>query len=189
MITLPKQQLAAALMCAAVKDVRHYLKGVLFEVTTSGQVYLVGTTGASMFVGAPAANCSQKGPFQLIIPSDVIKAATKGKGDVTLECVDGDAYRLGDTMFKPEDGRYPDWRRVSSNASCEPAAGDYDFELLQQANKALQAWGGYKSASKLTQYGTQKGVMRGENPDAFVVVMPRTCKDENWTRMFTREAY
>jgi len=182
MLTFTTDQIKSLIPCSAKKDVRYYLQGALLEVCSNGDVHLVSTDGHILFAGLIAAPNVQwteepkTGPWQMIIPRDTLELAAKSKKPtVELKAMPDGAYMLGDHYFKPVDGRFPDWRRVSVKidaALIEP--GHYDPALLVRANDALKIWfgGGSKYASHLSQYGTSSAIMTGDNMTAFCIVMP-----------------
>lgn len=188
MITIPVQQLKAVAIGAATKDVRYYLKGVLMEVTTCGDIHLVATDGEMMVIGRSSAQWTgeaQKGPWSMIIPIDAIKTALKGckQPMITLATM-GDRYMLGDVLFVPVDGHFPAWRRVYPSNPCGEMA-QYDPDLLTRARDAVQTWCGIKSTSLGTviqHNGTGAGLvtvcagLKGDTPDGAdtvaAVVMP-----------------
>lgn len=103
--------LAAALACAAKKDVRFYLNGVLIEPLASGYC-VVATNGHVLFAGE--GRCDNTPAKPVIIPREACEAALKTKRKVMI-CEDkGDGtYVLADSiLFRPVEGTFPNWRRV-----------------------------------------------------------------------------
>ena len=196
MLSIQKHQLAAALSCAAVKDVRYYLQGVLLEVTRAGDVHLVGTDGACMFAGLIAApnvqwtDAHQLGPWTMIIPFATVKAALKEcKGTVELRALPDGRYTLGSQVFTPVDGRFPDWRRIIPTAQVLDSRGEkpaqFDPDLLVKCRDALKHWhqGGAKFTAHLHAHETQAAVMTGADMTGFCVVMP--WRTDDTVRPFT----
>jgi len=180
MITFKKSQLRAALSHAPVKDVRHYLNGVLLEFTATGDVHIVATDGHRMFCGLiHAANVQwtdvpQKGPFSFIVPSETVKTACKGKGDVILAPSDG-RYILGDFLFTPIDGQFPNWRQVIPDTTQAKTQEQYKWDQVSDANDALREWYGVKHSFPFHTYGN--GLMHGDDCTAFCIVMPCRMQD------------
>lgn len=185
MISIQKDQLAAALHCTPKKDVRYYLVGVLLEVASNGDVHVVSTDGHCLFAGLIAApnvqwtGEAQRGPWAMIIPRDTVAAALKEcKGTVTLAALPDGRYTLGSQVFAPVDGKYPDWRRVSPSAQTIDERGEvpgqYNPDLLVRCRDALKAWfkGGPLFSPYLHAHGTHAGVMTGDDMTAYCVVMP-----------------
>lgn len=202
MIVFAKSQLRAALSHSAKNEVRYYLNGVHLEFTQSGDIHIIGTDGARMFCGLVFAmrarwtDAPQKGPFRLTVPYETVKSATKGKGDVTLRSLDNGQYSLGDLIFSPTDGVYPDWRRVIPSTARESGTEQYNWAFVADACAAVQTWHDsaktvpvFKSyASGLIGGSGTIGVMHGPDCTAFCVVM--TWKtDERPIDIFVPAAY
>lgn len=200
MLTIAKNQLKAALSHASDKDVRFYLNGVLLECCADGNIHLVATDGCRMFCGLiHAANVQwtgepQKGPFSMIIPRDAIKTALKAKTPaLTLSALPDGRYTLGDVLFSPIDGRFPDWRRVIPKADREQKPGNFNWDFVAQAAQAIRDW--YDRPKMLApvfrQCGGESvadaGLMLGVDCTAFVVVMPARPNDS--AEPFTPSAY
>lgn len=196
MITLKKSQLRAAFNCAAKKDIRYYLQGILLEVCTNGDVHLIGTDGHILFCGliaSPIVNWTngQAEQIQLIIPSDVVARECKGKSDILdlTRLADG-KWLLGSSVFSPVDGRYPNWRRVARPHDSDSTMGHYNPDLLVRCNDALKIWfdGGVKFTAYLHQYGTSSATMTGDDMTGFCIVMPWRSNYSD-VKPFTPSAY
>lgn len=181
-ITLKTSVLRAALICAAKKDLRYYLQGVCVSINNPNVAMVYGTDGHVLFAGqcpidvidAPA----QYG-FQIIIPSDTIKAIDKKSEFIDLETIEGgakDYYLLGNARFQAIDARYPDISRVvpAREAFLEQRISYFDPELLVKGNEALAMFYGAKKGKvfPLHQRGSDSGVIHNNLNDALVVVMP-----------------
>jgi hypothetical protein len=199
MLNIQKNHLKAALSCASKKDLRFYLMGVLLECASNGDLHIVGCDGYTLFAGLVRAQNinwtgeAKPGPWKMIIPADAIKQALKSdKNDfLTLTLVGTDTYQLGNsTVFKPIDGSFPDWRRVSQWPNAEPAPGQYNAELVLQASQAVSLWFNYgtKSFPHLHQFGSSSGVMTGENMTGFAIIMPLRASTSD-IRPFTPATY
>ena len=181
-ITLKTNVLRAALICAAKKDLRYYLQGVCVSINHPQIAMVYGTDGHVMFAGqcpievidAPTAY-----GFEIIIPSDTIKAIDKKAEFIDLETIDGgakDYYLLGNARFQAIDARYPDISRVvpARDAFSEIKASYFEPDLLVRGNEALAMYYGDKKgkAFPLSQRGDQSGVIHNNQNNAVVVVMP-----------------
>ena len=198
MITLQTNLIRAVIHCAAKKDVRYYLQGALLEVCTNGDVHLVSTDGHCLFAGLIAApnvrwvGQPQSGPWQMTIPLETLKVAGKSKKPTVDLCALPDGrYTLGDVLFTPVDGRFPDWRRVSMKVQgAELSPAQYDPDLLAKCSAALKEWFNPKGrvyAAHLSQHGTDSGIMTGDDYTAYCLVMPwRTVQPVD---KFTPAAY
>lgn len=211
MILLNKGHLAAALTHVADNDIRYFLNGVLFEVCADGSVHLVATDGHRLFAGLvcrlDGSNPDeQKGPFSLIIPSDTVKAAIKGAGrfkDIMLSAMPDGRYMLGDTVFIPVDGKFPDWRRVrpdfSATTNTVQTPGQFNWQYLADANKALRLWYDVKPSTfksyRLEQRASSSlglgdmGVMLGSDCTASVVIMGMRDDAVSFATPFVPSAY
>lgn len=186
MITILKQQLAATLPTMADKDVRFYLNGALLEVTQCGQVHLISTDGHMMLVGRiqPAWLSDNPGPLQLIIPRDVVAQASKGRtpDTVTLARLDDTRWTLGDVVFTPIDGKFPDWRRVNvTGAQIGPEKpAQFNPATLVRANEALARWTENKKHcyTRLHMRGNDAAVMMSADNSAHCIVMPWCVGDD-----------
>jgi hypothetical protein len=185
MITILKQHLAATLPTMAEKDIRFYLNGALIEVTQCGQVHLISTDGHVMLVGRirQAWTNSQPEPMRLIIPREVVAQAAKGRTPETvLAQLDDTRWTLGDIVFTPIDGKFPDWRRVNVTGTQlgpeKPA--QYNPAALARCNEALARWSANKKhcCTHLHMRGNDAGVMTTLDADVHVIVMPWRVKGD-----------
>lgn len=185
MFTLPTSAIKAAIHCAAKKDIRHYLNGVLIECAINGDVHIVSTDGSMLFAGlicAPDVQWidKQSGPFRIIVPIDAAKLAAKSKSQVlTLTALPDGRYSLGDVIFTAVDGVFPDWRRVSVLPAVietrEKLPSQFNPDLLVSCRDALHEWHGeIKKVQNvyLYQSDTNAGVMVGADMTAFCIIMP-----------------
>ena len=128
--------LKAAALAASKELSRHYLNGVLIEVSPRAVVY-VATDGQMLF--AYRDGLSERDPDNMllgdfIVPVPVIKSiklkksvsesaslrdSTNGDGELTIKTADGGSYG-----FAPIDGTFPNWRAVRRGrpAARPPAA-------------------------------------------------------------------
>lgn len=149
MLQILTNQLKAAVMMAATKDVRYYLKGVCIMVKEDGSVHIKATDGFVAFEDVAPNKCqTQKGPFSIIIPLDAAKIAAKTKGSVVQLSAHSDGkYLIADTVFAPLDGRFPDTDRVFArrDSSLDNTVAHYDFELLARCQLAMRTALGSKN--------------------------------------------
>ena len=179
--------LKASIHCAATKDVRYYLNGVLFD-TMHGvdSMRIVSTDGTvlSMFVQELP---DHPDSMQVIVPLEIIKQACslhKKAVMIDFECNEN-AYKLGGIEFTPVDGTYPDYTRVIPNPSSitqESKGIQYNPELLLRGKKALDNfYGGKKGFDYRLDHNAAggPGVMHRGESKAIVCVMP--CRAEEYT--------
>jgi DNA polymerase III sliding clamp (beta) subunit (PCNA family) len=177
MLTLKVNQLKAALCHSAVKDVRYYLKSVMLKVVGNDPVvcYLSATDGFTMFLGHANVTWDgepQKGDWEMLIPVDAIKTALKGIGKakvITLSALPDGRYKLGDILFTPIDGKFPDVERVIPT-SFSGETGQFNLELLVRCQDSLRFWCNHKTGGyKLLHNGESAASYRV--PGAVCVVM------------------
>ena len=182
-ITLKTSVLRAALICAAKKDIRYYLQGVCISINGPDVAMVYGTDGHILFAGQcpiDVIDAPEAYGFQIIIPSDTIKAIDKKSEFIDFETIEGgakDYYLLGDARFQAIDARYPDISRVvpaRDAFSFGQTISYFDPELLVKGNEALAVYYGAKKGKvfPLSQRGDYSGAIHNNQNDAVVVVMP-----------------
>lgn len=179
---LNRSKLKAALCCAAKADVRYYLNGVMIERTPNGDLHYISTDGHRLFAGVQyAQNVMDDRPhyglFTLIIPRDAVERAVKGRSSmdiIELKTTGDDDWQLGDIVFRPIQGTFPNWRRVLpmiEDKEEKPAMFNWDY--IRDAEKALSEWYQVKQAhGYLRQFGDETALMTGKDASAMVVIMP-----------------
>jgi DNA polymerase-3 subunit beta len=179
--------LRAALTHSADADVRYYLNGVYFDLTSG---HVVATDGSRMYAAHLGEGHWSRG-MAFIVPNDVITLALKGHSrylpqiDVSHDDRTG-AVTVGTVSGKAIDGRFPDWRRVVPRGDGD-ANGEWtpvDPEYLTDAMRALditaggsgkRSKGGSKTlfACDVHYHGAGNAVVvTREGVGALVVVMP-----------------
>jgi hypothetical protein len=181
-ITLKTSVLRAALICSAKKDIRYYLQGICISINGPDVAMVYGTDGHVLFAGQcpiVVIDAPTEYGFQIIIPSETIKAIDKKAEFIDLETIEGgakDYYLLGNARFQAIDARYPDISRVvpARDAFSELKISYFDPELLVKGNEALAMFYGDKKGKifPLSQRGDSSGAIHNNQNDAVVVVMP-----------------
>lgn len=139
MLTIPANYLRAALMIAPQKDVRFYLNGVFLQ-TRNDVLNIVATDGAMCLHGTMA--IESIGDYEIIVPYDAVKTITKKSKTVTISWPREDGrHELDCVLFKPIDGRFPDYYRVIPTETSGEVA-DFVPEQIVTANKAMVEWAG-----------------------------------------------
>lgn len=194
-LTVNSNQLAAALICAAVKDRRYYLNGILIESSQDGsQAVIVATDGHRMLVqdidgtGAPFA--------PVIIPRDLVAAvAAKARpGPVTITFP---ATRADDGAMRPValcrgvvsvaggelDARYPDWRRVVPSETSGQAV-QFNVDYLADFGKVAALICPKKSALPHVHYNGESAALINfpDVDNAIGVLMPLRDRGAVMTR-------
>jgi len=181
-LSLKKSTLEAALLCAAVNDVRYYLKGAQIEVFNNGGLWYIVTTstdGHCLFnkIDHPIdenENEYPDGAIDFVIPIDAIKAAIKNADKkaqyLTLEYI-ADKYILENVIFTPIDGRFPDYRRVIP-LTLDGNIQQFNWDYLVKGNKALNLSRGTKNANfELKHNSTGASIMQDYDNLAIFCVM------------------
>lgn len=124
-----KQSLDQVMAAQAVKDVRYYLNGVLFEFTGSEHhpLNLVTTCGSRLHKTDMLITGHVEKPVQVIVPSDIVKAIYKSlpkSGQVNMQIEQTADYKK-QLIFAMDnltvqtvsvDGKFPDYQRVIPSA-------------------------------------------------------------------------
>lgn len=201
--SIPAGTLRGAMKCAAVKDVRYYLQGVLLE-RCDGELYVVSTDGSRMFIAnIRHTECAEQGNWSLIIPSELVKTSLKAFSKAAFINLHGDLsgagpahhieLRIGDTAFggKSVDGRYPDWRRITPapDAELDKEMTNYDPALLLSCHEALAehngvAKGKLGGAGFLYRLKGGCSVVVGTTPTAYCVLMARRDGQHDYAGWF-----
>jgi hypothetical protein len=187
--------LHAALQCVAVKDIRYYLCGVhVYKPANSGYLFVTGLDGHQFFIGRQRADCPA---FEIIIPSEIIKNAVKSAGkDQFVNLTLGDQSSLGNQLFTPIDGKYPEISRIipdeisvdgATNApDVNNLVAQFNPAYLLSCTKALNIASGKKKDVPVTVHHRGHNsliILENMNLDTFCGIMPlrtRNAKDENY---------
>jgi DNA polymerase-3 subunit beta len=137
-VILNTSHLKAAILFAADKDVRCYLKGVFAEVRAT-ETRLVATNGAAA-AAVLRTRVSQPVMPDVIIPSEVIQLALVRKSPTVALALDEGRWSLGGIAFTPVDGKYPPYRRIIPVRASGTAA-QFDADLIARFRKAGKALG------------------------------------------------
>ena len=177
-VQLKTSVLKAALYCAAKNDTRYCLNGVFVE-SKNGNLSIVSTTGATMFVHQIEGGYSGD-DFGFIIPRSVVESIVKTKNNV-LE-IAGESFRselrCGSTLFTPVDGIFPDWRRVVpdhlSTTIQDSIASKFNPKLVMDCYSAIATAEGKKEKGYAANIGDtgQCGIVSGYNPLTFCIISP-----------------
>ena len=111
-IEVDASTLKAVALAASTETPRYYLNGVYVSLSASG-VRLAATDGKIMLASYDTTYRQDKAQG-IIIPNATLKAfkPSKHQKTVELEQIKDDKWRLGDQLFTPVDGTFPDYRRV-----------------------------------------------------------------------------
>lgn len=173
----------AAAHCAATKDIRSYLNGVFIKVKRGDYATVAGTDGHALFVGLAAiasetADTTLWSGLELIIPIDIVKKLDKKSRAYDLRYIGAGRFIIGDQVFTPVEGKYPDIGHVIPTydqiTAEEQKPALFNPDLLVRAKKAMQT---YYSAKKNTTYalyqrGDNSAIMHAGENCAQVIVAP-----------------
>jgi DNA polymerase III sliding clamp (beta) subunit (PCNA family) len=168
-ITLKRDQLAAAASHAAMKDIRYYLNGVLIEVNSQGIGYIVATDGRRAFIGNIGAQTAA--PLQVIVPNDTIKLALAMKSPILTISQAAAQWSINGLNFTPCAGKFPDYRRIIPASHTEFERADFNWRYIADAEKALNIWTNNKNGNARLHIKDAVSVVTCIDESAFVVVM------------------
>jgi hypothetical protein len=131
------------LKIAPKNDVRHVLNGMLLKKVGDKFWHIVATNGHTLIAGKLYSNTADQNYDEIIIPYDVLKANTKGEY-VTLRKTE-EGYIMGDIMFKPIDGKYPNYLKLMPTFKEKIEDVVYDPSYLHIMKEAMNLWMGYTS--------------------------------------------
>lgn len=154
------------------KEPRYYLNGVSVEVSQNGTI-LTATNGHMLLSAHDETNTSDE-PFSLIIPQTTIKAIKpqKFQNEIELSTDDGKTWRLGNIIFEPVDGTFPDWRRIiPTHTPVAPNVENVWFnpeyqQALAKAGKELN------DTPVFHPDGENAAIVTFANPDLIGIIMP-----------------
>lgn len=185
-IQIDRKALKAASRFAGVKDVRYYLNGVYVECN-GPETRIIGCDGHTMAVHRATDNDRMNfGLVTFIIPNDAVKAMLAWKTPKGSHIVDAVSLTVPDdgigecraefygsaVVFRPIDGKFPDYRRVLPlTVSGETA--QYNPEYLCRALDAARDLRGKNRvfSSGIAHNGSGSGVIRIDE-NMFAVIMP-----------------
>ena len=194
-ITLDTAPLRAALHCVAdKKDIRPHLQGVFVKIKTAPaesyyepRALVAGCNGHLLFIGLSEVAANDSGHiftdnpwvnYPLTIPVDAIKAIDTKARTVQLSRIDENTFRLGNTVFTPINGQYPDIARIVPTfdqiEKLELKQANFQPKYVMAAQKALQTYYGTKPnvTFEFNQFGDNSAIMHNGENCAQVLIMP-----------------
>jgi len=180
-ITISPDLLKAAVLFTSKEETRYYLKGVSIQATPA-TIKVAATDGHRLFVARENQEENTE-TFSIIIPSETIATATKGVKYCHLELskISETQWRLGDTIFTPIDGTFPEYSRiVPTSVSGETA--QYNPEYIAGLGKANKLLGGSNTAT-IGYNGDKPALVTGDGykaHNALAVLMPMRSAAEDW---------
>lgn len=167
MIKVNYADLKAAMMCAATNDVRYYLNGVFFDE----KGFIVATDGHRLFCGSAVV---PEGESKIV----AIKGRLPTKFEYcNIDCTsaaffDSKDVLIGTIPVEIVDGRFPDWRRVTSFDSAKVEAIGFAGAYLSDACKIAKLFDRKFDSLKLEFQGVDKATRVLFKGGAFLVIMP-----------------
>jgi len=168
------QHIAAAIHTSGNMDVRYYLNGVFVDSRV-----IVSTDGycASAYLGE---ECKEYLP-PFIIPIDAAKLIAKLKSSrVEAALLPDGRIDIGGVVFKPVDGKFPDYKRIFvGKAGTEAHKLQFSPELVMKFQKVAQS---LKASCRVPAlYATEGGVgfrvaIQGKESEFMGVLMPFDLK-------------
>ena len=167
MIKVRYADLKAAMVCAATNDVRYYLNGVFFDE----KGFIVATDGHRLFCGSADV---PEGESKIVsikgrLPTKFEYCNLDGTSAAFFDSQDG---LIGTLPIEIVDGRFPDWRRVSSFTSAKVEAIGLNGAYLADACKIAKLFDRKFESLKLEFQGADKATRMLFKGGAFLVIMP-----------------
>ncbi|WP_397473775.1 hypothetical protein [Pusillimonas sp.] len=198
-INVSVKALKAAVEFAAKKDIRYYLNGVLVQASAD-ETRIVGTDGHILGAFREDHENDVDGTVELIIPYDVIQGikltAKQMKGRIiSLTPVDEGLWQFYvsavPTLFKPVDGKFPEYQRVipTHDGGVPVGPTQYNDVLLSRVGKAIQIWTESKAgwmAYRLVHAGDglaariESAVVKGGNFVGAIMPIRAKCEWSTW---------
>lgn len=170
---LPSDVLRAALICVSTSETRYYLNGVSLEPAHDG-ARLVSTDGHLLFA---AAIKTEGAVFdKMILPRDALVKALKGYKPAWLTLTKaGDVWTVGDVVFRPVDGAFPDWTRIVPRVlPSDPVPSLFNPQYVLDMDKIAAHLDGKGSEARIYGNGEDPAIVSfGTRCDCFAVLMPK----------------
>jgi DNA polymerase-3 subunit beta len=169
-IQIPVDILKAAALCASTDHHRYYINGVFVDP----RGYLVATDGHRLFAAQLELGSEPIPADGVIIPNAAIKKALtgikpgRGFDGVLIELT---ADRLGDTIYQPVDGTYPDWKRVVPTEASGVIA-QFNPAYVGDFGKAAKILGDKKGAPTFWHNGDGPAGVEFTRDGCFGVLIP-----------------
>lgn len=189
-IELSFEHLSAALICAANKDIRYYLNGVLVDIRER-EVRVVATDGYRLIVMREVLNDGDEphAPAQIIIPREVLKGI-KPAAKAIVKCVlhyDAEnplepcalkCLKDADRGFTPIDGTFPDFERILPKERPSGERAYFDADYLADFKRIAEILGVGHACVFDNGNDACAPVTFGAREDAFGVLMPMLWDSE-----------
>lgn len=170
--TIETNELKALLLCAAKKDIRYYLNGILFESTPHG-IIAASTDGHRLLcINLPNENVQG---VNALVPRELIEAAVKTKAIVIQVTLEGQNVTLSSAGQNVSgaltDGKFPDYRRVIPEKVSGEQGNEFNNAYLVDFDKVGSLVNGGK-ASVLQNGPGMSALVHFDNQNVIGVIMP-----------------
>jgi DNA polymerase-3 subunit beta len=170
--TIETNELKALLLCAAKKDIRYYLNGVLFESTPNG-IIAASTDGHRLLcINLPSEDVPG---VNALVPRELIEAAVKTKAPVIEVTIDGQNVTFTSAGQNVSgaltDGKFPDYRRVIPESVSGEQGNEFNNTYLVDFDKVGYLTNGGK-ASVLQNGLGNSALVHFSNENVIGVLMP-----------------
>ncbi|MBV5345461.1 MAG: hypothetical protein JZU63_07995 [Rhodoferax sp.] len=172
-VDLQADMLRAALLCASTQETKYYLCGVSLEPSWDG-ARLVATDGHLMFLAAIKTGDAVFD--KMILPSAALIKALKGYKPAYLTLTKaGATWTLGDVVFQPVDGTFPDWTRIVPRVlPSDPVPALFEPQYVVTMDKIASCLDGKGSEARIYSDGQSPAVVTfGARDDCLAVLMPK----------------
>jgi DNA polymerase-3 subunit beta len=165
--------LKAATLVTSKEETRYYLKGVSINAGYKG-VFIVATDGHRM-AAFKQAETYDGAPIDIIIPTETVNALKTKEETVELGKINENQYMLGNIIFTPIDGTFPDWRRIVPKELSNQTA-QFNLSYLGDFAKVAKALG--KGTPAYVNHNGESAALIsfGPNVDGFGLLMPMRLK-------------
>ena len=170
--TIETNELKALLLCAAKKDIRYYLNGILFESTPHG--IIAASTDGHRLLCINLPNEQAQG-VNALVPRELIEAAVKTKAiviQVTFKDQNVTFTSAGQNVSGAlTDGKFPDYRRVIPEKVSGEQGNEFNNTYLVDFDKIGSLVNGGK-ASVLQNGPGMSALVHFDNQNVIGVIMP-----------------
>jgi len=164
--------LKAAAVAVGKEETRYYLKGVAIQANQKG-VFIVATDGHRLAAFRQAPELENLTECSIIIPIETINALKTREETVELGKINGAQYMLGNLIFEPIDGTFPEWRRIIPKETSGEIA-QFNAAYMADWAKMTKALGKKDAKIIISHNGDSPALVHFGLPDidGFGVIMP-----------------
>jgi DNA polymerase-3 subunit beta len=161
--------LKAAAIAVGKEETRYYLKGVAIQASQNG-VFIIATDGHRLTVFRQSETYDGK-PLDIIIPIETVNALKTKNETVSLGKINDAQYMIGNLIFEPIDGTFPDWRRIVPKETSGEIA-QFNLAYLGDFAKIAKTLG-KGTPTRVQHNGSSAALISfGSDIDGFGLLMP-----------------